>query len=368
MTVLHVTAVQSTVSRLLRPQLVKLQEAGFNVAVACSPDGAPFAEDLKRFDLHELAFPRSVDPIRLAAAAGGLRDIVRKISPDLVHFHTPAASFPGRAALAFGRARPLVAYTVHGYLHMWDTNRPRDRVAARLESVLSRRTDLSLFQSREDLDQAGAHRYRGRLRYLGNGVGDEWFESPAHTRREGKLRVVFVGRLLRVKGVGDLVRAVAAVPEVDLTIIGGALTSDRDGANTEADDAAQEMPDRVRLLGTLSGSEIRAQLRTADVFVAPSWREGLPRAIIEAMASGLPVITTAIRGCRELVTPGVNGWIVQPRRPDELAAALHQAATSTETALREMGAASWQRANDSYRESMVFPRLIAAYEELGLHP
>jgi hypothetical protein len=131
--VLHVAAVEFTASRLLRPQLVYLTEMGYDVRLACAPEGPAFAEDLRMFNPVPVAFPRELDPVAMAAAALELRRLVRRLRPALVHFHSPAASLPGRAALAADSSRPRVVYTVHGFLHAWDSCSLRDWVVARAE-------------------------------------------------------------------------------------------------------------------------------------------------------------------------------------------------------------------------------------------
>ena len=364
-------AVEFTATRFLRPQLEHLRLVGYRPVLACAPELGAFGESLAPFEPRAVRFPRHLDVRAMAAGARELHGLLDELRPDIVHFHSPAAALPGRLGLALRRNGPRVAYTVHGFLHQWDAMGLRDRAVERAEWALSHRTDLMLFQSQEDFDAARRRRYGSRLRYLGNGVGDEWFGGPRPTRRHGgHLRVAYVGRLSREKGVLDLLEAAAEVPDVELVLLGDALPSDRDGVASEARAMAGRLglDDRVRFAGMLPGSEVRAALRDADVFVLPSWREGVPRSVIEAMAAGLPVIATAIRGCRELVEPGRQGWIVPPQRPDALASALRQAAAAPPEVLDALGRASFERADSRHRERLVFDRLVQGYAELGFPP
>jgi len=103
--------------------------------------------------------------------------------------------------------------------------------------------------------------------------------------------------------------------------------------------------------------------RLMDVFVLPSWREGMPVTVIEAMASGLPVVATDIRGCREDVVDGVTGYIV----PRQDAPALGQAIlrlVSDPGLARTMGEAGRQRAVAEFDESTVVAQQVAAYRRL----
>lgn len=365
--VLHVAAVEYTLRRLVLPQLRLLSESGFDVRVACAPERMEFHKSLQPFAPRVVRFPRALDARALVPAARQLKGLVDELKPALVHFHTPAASIPGRAALAAGgRARPLIAQTVHGFYAPPKVHDLMGRSFATAERFLSRYTDLSLFVSAEDLDQATRQGYRGALRYLGNGVGEEWFSGPRPPGRPAvPLRAVFVGRVVEEKGVLDLLRALTMVDGVSLTIIGDELPTDRDGVMQQALSYAGLLESRVRFTGMIEAPQIREEFSRADLMVLPSHREGVPTSVIEAMASGLPVLATSIRGCRELVKPGENGWLVPTHNPGALAEALRQAANATSEKLQEMSVSSRNRAL-KYRQATTFDRLLEAYGDLNL--
>lgn len=366
--VLHVAAVEFTASRLLHPQLAYLANLGYEVHLACAPEGPSFSAELLEFDPIAITFPRSLDPVAMSRAAFELRRVVRRIRPALVHFHSPAASIPGRAVLSIGRRPPRLVYTVHGFLHTWDERSVRDRAINRIERALSRSTDAVLFQSAEDHGRAAAAGYRGRLEYLGNGVPDELFEGEVARGRSGPLQVVFVGRLTREKGVGELLEATQRLPDVQWTIVGDALPSDRDSMVAEVEEASARSGGRIRWVGMVPRGHVSRYLAEADLLVLPSWREGMPRSVIEAMASGLPVIATDIRGCRELVEPGANGWLVPPGDVDALADAIRRADELPADRLARMGASGRAKAWEFHREARVFERMERVYRALGIAP
>jgi len=110
--------------------------------------------------------------------------------------------------------------------------------------------------------------------------------------------------------------------------------------------------------------DVPALLSAADVFVLPSYREGMPRSIIEAMASGLPVVATDIRGCREEVADGETGFLVPVRDARALAAALNRLVDDPD--LRDsMGRAGTRRAQALFDEAQVLNRQMTV---LGLEP
>jgi glycosyltransferase involved in cell wall biosynthesis len=367
--VLHVAAVEYTATKLLAPQLRALQARGYEVRLACAPDGPVFDPGLAAFRPLRLAFPRSPQPVAMARACRRLVRILAELQPDVVHLHTPAAALPTR--MVPRRAIPActrVVYTVHGFAHVWEARGWRDRALERVERLLAARTDLLLFQSQEDAAQAQAHGYRTRLRYLGNGVEDSWFEIPPRTAPSRPLELLFVGRLIREKGVLDLFDALAAVPEVRLTVAGAQLPTDRDGVERSLRHraAAPGLAGRVTFTGLVNKADMHALVARADALVLPSYREGVPRSLIEGFAAGRPAVATDVRGCRELVRDGVTGFLVPPGRPDRLAERLRAMAALSQPRYQAMSAAGAALAAAQYRESVVFDRLVDAYAELGV--
>jgi glycosyltransferase involved in cell wall biosynthesis len=237
---------------------------------------------------------------------------------------------------------------------------------------------LIFTQSREDAETAVRIGIapEERVLWIGNGVQMDQFQPATrdlHVRREFGLdtrhKVIgFIGRIVREKGVLELIegmaQVVSKVPEARLLIVGDTLTSDGD---REAKRLVQEavlkyrMEDKVEFAGLRN--DVPRILRALDVFVLPSWREGMPRSIIEAMAVGLPVVATDIRGCREEVVHGETGLLVPPRDPMKLAEAMLLLLTDQASASR-MGSLGRARALNCFDEDAVIQRQIEAYDRL----
>lgn len=135
--------------------------------------------------------------------------------------------------------------------------------------------------------------------------------------------VLFVGRLIQGKGVWELleaVRRVNAERPCRLLVLGDGELRDRLRERAAADGLA----DRVIFAGYVGPDELQAAYRCADVFVLPSWTEGFPMSIIEAMDCGLPIVTTPIRGMADHLVEGENALFVPVRGTAELAAALRR--------------------------------------------
>jgi glycosyltransferase involved in cell wall biosynthesis len=190
-----------------------------------------------------------------------------------------------------------------------------------------------------------------------NGVDTARF-TPAVSRDEaGPVRLVFVGRLVRQKGLDVLLEALARLPagaDYELTLVGdGPL---RPALTGQAQ--ALGLTSRLRFVGWAGREDMPDLLRRADIFVFPSRDEGMPNAVLEAMATGLPVVATRISGNEEVVVDGQTGLLVPPDDPDALAGALARLLADRPLG-RSLGAAGRERAGREYSWRAVAERYAA---------
>jgi glycosyltransferase involved in cell wall biosynthesis len=156
-------------------------------------------------------------------------------------------------------------------------------------------------------------------------------ERPPRPDGNGVLNVLAIGRLVEKKGFDVLVDAHAVLAERGVALA-TTVVGDDDGGDVGAElrrrIARRRLDGRIRLAGTMSQSALYEEYRRATVFCLPCRvldsgdRDGIPNVLVEAMAAGVPVVTTRVSGIPELVEDGVNGLLVQPDDPEELAAAL----------------------------------------------
>ena len=151
-------------------------------------------------------------------------------------------------------------------------------------SGCSRHVPACCSSIREDLEQAERRGYGARHVYLGNGVQDDWFEDVQRVRH-APLSLLFIGRLVREKGLLDLLDALELVPGAELAIAGGRLSTDRDDIepHVRARMSGSGLAGRVQLLGVLPRDRLRRRVHDSDVLVLPSYREGVPRSLIEGL-------------------------------------------------------------------------------------
>lgn len=337
--VLHVCIVDFTAHQFVAPVVEDLRRHGIDARIACTP-GGPWWHAMKarRLPLHPVVLGRDASLRSMWRSFRQLVLLLRRVRPAVVHLHTPMAGLVGRLAAAWVGV-PCVLYTVHGF-YFHEGQRPWLRwVHIGVERALAPLTSGMLFVSGEDA--RAAHRLgitAGRpSKVVPNGIDAARFDPSLRATSHGAIRrelglaadaqlVVFTGRLTREKGVLDLAAAMALLvsthPRAHVVYVGDALPSDRDPAMADLRALTHEQPlaGRVHLVGFRD--DVARWLAAADVYCLPSWREGLPVALLEAMAMGLPVVTTDVRGCREVAVANRTALIVAPRDPAGLARAI----------------------------------------------
>lgn len=175
-------------------------------------------------------------------------------------------------------------------------------------------------------------------------------------------RILFVGRLVPVKGVSVLLgafgRIASAFPDAALTIVGDG--PERTGLEAAA--AALGLGDRVVFTGHLNQEQVAAQMTKSDLFVLPSFAEGLPVVLMEALASGLPVIATRVAGTPELVEDKVTGRIVEAGDEQQLAWAIQECLMDPRTALEmaRQGRSRVRERHDMWKEGQRLASMFRA--------
>ena len=379
--VLQVCAVDVSIGPLLRPLIYALREAGAEVHVACTPGGVSERLAEEGVPVKPVRIARRILSLRHPVSLVQLARLIRRERYDFVHVHTPIAAALGRAAARLSGARPVILYTAHGF-YFHDRMRPWVRwILVQQEKLFGRLcTDFLFTVSPEDHTTALRERIIdvGRTHCLYSlGIDLERFGSvPAGGLQRADIglskedRVIaYVGRLVREKGVMELLEAMAVVkqrmPHARLMVVGDTLESDR-GKGIQKEIrvliAAHGLEKNVVFLGFRG--DVPSLLRLVDVFVLPSYREGMPLTILEAMAAGKPVVTTNVRGCREEVVNGLTGIVVAPRDPRNLSDAILSLLLAPERA-KAMGLAGRAHVEKAFDQRRVLDEEVEAYRRLA---
>jgi glycosyltransferase involved in cell wall biosynthesis len=375
--VVHVTTAALSLRYLLLDQLLAIRRRGFAVAAVSSPGSDAASLETAGISHTAVTMTRRLTPLADLRSLVRLYRLMRRRGFTLVHTHNPK---PGLLAQLAARLAgvPLIVNTLHGFyfhdhMHPW-----LRRFYVAVERIAARCSDLILFQNEEDMATAireGIARPQ-QIRYLGNGIDVRRFDPGAVTEEvrrrtraslgiEAHAPVVgFVGRLVAEKGLRELLQAVPLVrqrfPEARFLLVGG----------TDAEKADGLSPDVARALGVADAcvfAGVRADMpelyRAMDVFALPSYREGFPRAPLEASAMKLPCVVTDVRGCRQAVGHGRNGLLVPVGDVGALAEAI-LALLADRGLARRLGEEGRRRALLEFDERRVFSTVLAEYERL----
>jgi len=355
---------------------------GHQVALAYGPIYGPEGSLLPRaqadgrlacFEVPDLV--RQVSPLRDLRCFRQLTQLIRDWKPDVVHTHSSKAGILGRAA-AWRLRVPAVVHTVHGLpFHRFQSRLVHrayvlaERFAARrchaIVSVADSMTQQSLAEGigrpsqystiRSGLDTApflNAHLLRAAERdRLGIGANTTVIAT--------------LGRLAELKGHDDLITAVLPLlrargrETLMLLWIGDGWWRKRLEQRLEY----EGIRDRVIFTGLVPPDQVPALLAASDVVVHPSWREGLPRAVVQALLCARPVIAADIDGASEVCKAGETGWLVPVGDPLRLRAAIEQVTADPSHAAR-LAARGQSEVRSEFDGQAMVGRLLSLYRQL----
>jgi glycosyltransferase involved in cell wall biosynthesis len=293
--------------------------------------------------------------------------------PDLVHAHFWMSGLASVAAAGGGRAGIAVVQTFHAlgsvkrrHQGAADTSPPQ---RIELERSLCRNVrHVVATCSDEVFELRRLGLPRERVSIVPCGVDTSVFTPKGPVApRTGRPRLLVLGRLVERKGQDDAVRALAAVPDAELVVVGGPpadeLHRDPEVLRLRAVAAQAGVADRLTFTGSVARADVPAWIRSADVVLAVPWYEPFGITPLEAMACGRPVVATAVGGLVDSVVDGTTGDLVPPRDPGRLGGVV--AALLADDARRAAyGAAGVRRARSRYRWARVVAETEAAYAQV----
>ena len=331
-------SVDFTLKHFLLPLIDGMKARGWEVISVCS--SGPYISELRSqgYRIESVTISRSNNPLSGLKSLLALIRFFRRERFDVLHVHTPVAALIGRIA-AWLCGIPFVVYTAHGFYFHDDMPKWKRSIYVFLERLGGRFTHLLFCQSTEDAEVAVLEHIstRDRVLKIGNGVDVERFspdkvDSPEVTRSllgipKNAFVVGFIGRQVREKGLVEFLAAATRLanrfPDLWILLVGERLASDHQrDVEPELAAARDVLGDRLVSLGMRN--DIPNLLSVMDLFCLPSWREGMPRTIIEAMMLGKPVLATDIRGSREEVVHEETGLIVPVRSSEAISQAIER--------------------------------------------
>lgn len=348
------------------PLIAELVSRGHSVAVSAPDIDIAIRQQLETLgaEVIEASLGRTgLNPLSDLKYLRALRSTIRLTRAQVVLTYTIKPNIWGAFAARAEGVRSVAMITGLGivFTDTGKTERLKSRILKMLIRVLYRRASnhngLLLFQNPDDaldFESAGCLTDPSKVRFTnGSGVDLTFFRSVPMPNAPNFL---MISRILGSKGVGEYANAAIAVkkthPEARFRLVG---FFDKGPDSVSEAELEKWIEGGVEFLGP--SDDVRPDLAACRIYVLPSYREGTPRSVLEAMATGRPIITTDAPGCRETVQHGVNGYLVPVRDPETLAARMRDMIDDP-TRTAEMGEESLRIAREKYDVQKVNKQLI----------
>ena len=344
----------------------ELKARNWDVCVVClvEPEGYVSQLEQEHIEVHSLDMKRGTPDLR---AVFRLRSLVRSFRPDIVHCHMYHANILGRITRLICRM-PVLICTAHS------TQETSMRGGSTWHKELFYGATDKLADQTTTICNAGFDRYvrvgavpRNKLRVIPNGVDTDFFSCSEARRRNAREALgigsrflwLAVGRLVVQKDYPTLFSALELlIPENFVVLIAGFGPLEDD---LREDCAKRSLSGKVRFCG--AREDILDLYNAADAFVMSSECEGMPLALLEAASVGLPAVVTDVGGNADVVTNDVTGYVVPPKMPIELAAALQRIMEASPERRDAMSRAARQLCYERYRIAAIVEKWLALYAE-----
>lgn len=330
MKALMVASVASMIDQFNRENISLLQTMGYEVDVACNFEvgNTSSEERVKRFrqelqkqevGTFQLPIPRKILAFSdMIQAYKQLKKMVEEKQYTLVHCHSPIGSVIARLACRKQRKKGLkLIYTAHGFHFFTGAPKKNWLIFYPIEKIFARYTDILITICSEDYQRARKKKLGKNIVYS-PGVGIDVdkvkkIDKKADKRqmlgiREEDILVLSVGELNQNKNHETILRALKQLNRTDVHYV----ICGQGDKKEELERMAKQfgMEERLHLLGFRT--DALEWMKVADLFAFPSYREGLPVSLMEAMAAGLPVVCSKIRGNVDLIKDGEGGYMCEP--------------------------------------------------------
>ncbi len=332
--ILHICNTSFYLRNFLKTHIDNLVENNYEVHVLCDIGRKKFNFN-KKVHLHDITFPRKVSPIEFLSTIIKTNKIIKRFNFDCVISHNRNSSIVGRIATFFSQV-PQNIYFAHGFYFHDNQNLFSYFISIQIERLLEIITSHTISQSLEDMNLMINKKYiiNKKITHVGNGIDNLKFK-PASNKLDLREKIglpknsfiiIGIGRLVKDKGFQDLIEAFERISKNEkncyLLIIGGNISQDISKYERKIIKKINNLNinDQVILTGMIDNVE--DYLNCSDVYVLSSYREGISRSMLEAMSCKIPVISTNVRGSREVIKNNKNGLLYEKSNINQLYSAI----------------------------------------------
>ena len=377
MKILRVTTVPQSLHQLLKPQLDYLKN-DFEIITAAGPFDQENIDHFGKWEYkhYEIALSRKITPLKDLKAILQLYKIIKKEKVDIIHTHTPKAGLVGMLAGLLAGTK-IRLHSVAG-MPLVETGGLKKKLLIAVERLTYRLSHQVMPNSfgllRYIIDKKLVR--EGKLKVLANGatigVDTNYFTRTAEIEKRavtvrsevniapGDFVCCYIGRLIRQKGVEELLSAFGRIlpsnPKIKLILLGRY----EQHLDPIEDRYIQEIESSAQIIHFGYKNDIRPYLAASDLFVFPSYREGMPNVVLQAGCFGLPCIVTNIPGSNEIIIDGYNGLIVRTKSADELFKAVNYLIENVEIR-KSMGRYARNEVHRKYDRKIILEELKKEY-------
>ncbi len=380
MKLLRITTVPISLQKLLQGQPQYMMQNGIEVVLASAEDKEILEiEKATGLKVHILPLTRKISPLTDIRAVWKTYQLIKKEKPDIVHTHTPKAGIVGMLAAKLADV-PIRMHTVAGLPLMQATGLKRKLLNAVERLTAWAATDvypnsyhLADFMIQEKLVP------KTKVKVLANGSSngiDLSYFNPEHFSKEqnavlrAKLNIkptdivlLFIGRLVGDKGINELVQAFTKlqkqIPDIRLLLLG----SEEPELDPLQALTHEEIHNSSNIITTGWVDDVRPYLAISDLFVFPSYREGMPNVVMQAGTMGLASIVTDINGSNEIIIHNQNGLIIPVKDRKTLESAMERLITDHQLR-QKLATQSRELIQKRFDQKLVWQALLEEYRQL----
>lgn len=361
-------------NKYMIPFANKLLDMGHEVGVACDGNNFSYDKISSKVSFYNLSMPRKISLVGFFSTTLSLRKIIKNNNYTLVNSNNRNASFIARIAmitLFFSKTKSI--YTARGMYFHDSQGFFSYYTTYWVEVFLIFFTDIVLSQSKQDVKKLSSNPLvnSAKLNTIHNGIDTEVFSiknvKKINLNIEGFI-VCTIGRIVKEKGIIDLLNSFSLFAkdhsDASLLIIGGVLHDEHNEVLEYFWELAGQLKIKDKILVTGMIDNVEDFLAKADVYIHPSYREGVPRAVLEAMSLEKIVIASNIRGASEIINTKDIGILYEKGNNEQLVSAIKTVSEFSTKERRKMGLMARNRILELYTEESYVKRQVDAISKL----
>ncbi len=346
------------------PVMIELVKKGYAVYAIC-PKGEKF-DEFERYGIKALPYKierKSLNPFKEIKTIRNIYKVIKPLKLDVLQNFTAKPNIYGSVAGHLAKV-PMIVNAVTGLGSFYISNTKKANTVKKIMEILykesNKKADFCIFQNSDDMkyfiDKKLVKKEKAVL-IKSSGIDTEKFQSSTKKNQYHNIVVLMIARAIWHKGIREYYEAANKLKDENIEFV---LIGDTDEGNLSC--ANKEFLDSGNVTWMGHRDDIKEQIEKCDIFVLPSYREGVPRTLLEASSLSKPIVTTDTVGCREVVDDGINGFLVPVKDSKDLAQKINRLAHDED--LREvMGKNSRMKAIEEFDINIIVKKYMEVYEK-----